>query len=111
MAAALLPRGGTKAQVRSWARCWGVTLDVSQLDQPLTAAQLAAASPGPADPRSRRALEVAREGGTIRDVLARGVIDHHPTLVGPASATADFLHGVPDQYGLDSRLAAADPAR
>ena len=35
-------------------------------------------------PPLRRALEVANEGWTIRDVLAHGVIDYHPTPVGPA---------------------------
>ncbi|HSK33769.1 MAG TPA: hypothetical protein VK903_09810, partial [Propionicimonas sp.] len=69
----------------------GLELEVGQLDRPLTPAQLAAARPNPFDPRSPRALEVAREGWTIRDVLAHGVIDYHPTPVGPASVTADHL--------------------
>ena len=68
-----------------------LTLDVSQLDEPLTPAQLAAASPSPFDPRSMRALEVARERWTIRDILAHGVIDYHPTPVGPPSVTADHM--------------------
>ncbi|MEV0544494.1 NtaA/DmoA family FMN-dependent monooxygenase [Nocardia salmonicida] len=67
------------------------TLNVSQLDEPLTPAQLAAASPSPFDPRSVRALEIAREGWTIRDILAHGVIDYHPTPVGTASVTADHM--------------------
>jgi FMN-dependent oxidoreductase (nitrilotriacetate monooxygenase family) len=66
-------------------------LDVSQLDRPLTTDQLAVAYPSPFDPRSAHALEVAREGWTIRDVLAHGVIDYHPTPVGTASVTADHL--------------------
>ena len=69
----------------------GLTLDPSQLDKPLTPDQLAAAHASPFDPRSGRALEIAREGWTIRDVLAHGVIDYHPTPVGPASVTADHL--------------------
>lgn len=68
-----------------------VPLTLEQLDRTLTAAQLASASPNPFDPRSVRALEVAREGWTIRDVLAHGVIDYHSTPVGPASVTADHL--------------------
>ena len=68
-----------------------LSLDASQLDEPLTPAQLVAASPSPFDPRSMRALEVAREGWTIRDILAHGVIDYHPTPVGPASVTADHM--------------------
>jgi FMN-dependent oxidoreductase (nitrilotriacetate monooxygenase family) len=69
----------------------GLELEAGQLDQPLSPAQLAAARPSPFDPRSPRALEVAREGWTIREVLAHGVIDYHPTPVGPASVTADHL--------------------
>ena len=69
----------------------GLTLDANQLDQPLTPAQLAAAHASPGDPRSPRALEVAREGWTLRDVLTHGVIDYHPTPVGPAAVTADHL--------------------
>jgi FMN-dependent oxidoreductase (nitrilotriacetate monooxygenase family) len=69
----------------------GLTLHVDQLDQPLTSEQLAVTQANPADPRSRRALDVAREGWSIRDVLAHGVIDYHPTPVGPPSATADHL--------------------
>ncbi|MPY09170.1 NtaA/DmoA family FMN-dependent monooxygenase [Arthrobacter bussei] len=66
-------------------------LDPSQLDEPLTAQQLAVAAPSPFDPRSPRALEVAREGWTLRDILAHGVIDYHPTPVGEASVTADHM--------------------
>lgn len=69
----------------------GLELEAGQLDQSLSSAQLAAARPSPFDPRSPRALEVAREGWTIRDILAHGVIDYHPTPVGPASVTADHL--------------------
>ncbi|GGG68880.1 nitrilotriacetate monooxygenase [Kocuria dechangensis] len=69
----------------------GLDLEVAQLDRPLSPAQLAAVRPSPFDPRSPRALEVAREGWTIREVLAHGVIDYHPTPVGPASVTADHL--------------------
>lgn len=68
-----------------------LTLDPGQLDQPLTQQQLGAAQGSPFDPRSRRALEVAREGWTIRDILAHGVIDYHPTPVGTAAVTADHM--------------------
>ena len=69
----------------------GLDLKVDQLDQPLTPSQLAAAHASPFDPRSARALEVAREGWTVRDILAHGVIDYHPTPVGPPSVTADHM--------------------
>ncbi|MNW49933.1 putative monooxygenase MoxC [compost metagenome] len=69
----------------------GLALDESQLDEPLRSAQLERAQPSPFDPRAPRALGVAREGWTLREVLAHGVIDYHPTPVGPASVTADHM--------------------
>lgn len=69
----------------------GIPLDRSQLDQPLTPEQLSAAHASPMDPRSEPALKVAREGWSIRDILAHGVIDFHPTTVGPAEVHADHL--------------------
>lgn len=68
-----------------------LTLDIANVDEPLTETQLTAARPSPFDPRSAHALEVARQGWTIRDILAHGVIDYHPTPVGPASVTADHM--------------------
>ena len=69
----------------------GLPLGPGQLDEPLTADQLADATPSPHDPRSARALEVAREGWTLRDVLAHGVIDYHPVVAGTAADVADHM--------------------
>lgn len=69
----------------------GLALDPGQLDEPLSGEQMAAAHASPLDPRAPRALEVAREGWALRDVLAHGVIDYHPTPVGPGSVTADHM--------------------
>lgn len=69
----------------------GIPIEASRLDRPLTPEQLSAARPSPFDPRAPRALEVAREGWTVREILAHGVIDYHPTPVGPASVTADHM--------------------
>ncbi|MCQ2001056.1 NtaA/DmoA family FMN-dependent monooxygenase [Arthrobacter zhaoxinii] len=69
----------------------GLSLEPGQLDQPLTPHQLATAQASPFDPRALRALEVAREGWTIREILAHGVIDYHPTPVGEATVTADHM--------------------
>ncbi|MDI5911705.1 MULTISPECIES: NtaA/DmoA family FMN-dependent monooxygenase [Streptomyces] len=69
----------------------GLPLGPDQLDEPLTADQLADAQPSPHDPRSARALEVAREGWTLRDVLAHGVIDYHPVVAGTATDVADHM--------------------
>jgi FMN-dependent oxidoreductase (nitrilotriacetate monooxygenase family) len=69
----------------------GLHLRPAQLDEPLTARQLAAARPNPADPRSAHALEVAREGWSLRDVLTHGVIDYHPVVPGTAADVADHM--------------------
>jgi alkanesulfonate monooxygenase SsuD/methylene tetrahydromethanopterin reductase-like flavin-dependent oxidoreductase (luciferase family) len=68
----------------------GLRLDPSRLDEPLTAQELSLARPS-SDPRSESALEVAKQGWTIRDVLAHGVIDYHPVTVGPGEVHADHL--------------------
>lgn len=69
----------------------GLPLKPSQLETPLSAEQLAAARPSPHDPRSAYAFKVAREGWSLLDVLAHGVIDYHPTIVGPPSELADHM--------------------
>lgn len=68
----------------------GLSLSHRRLDQPLSAEQLSAAY-ATGDPRSGIALDVARQGWTIRDILAHGVIDFHPTTVGPAAVHADHM--------------------
>ncbi len=69
----------------------GIRIDPHALDQPLPASQLAAARPSPRDPRSTHALKVAREGWSVRDILAHGVIDYHPVIVGPPEEAADHM--------------------
>lgn len=43
------------------------------------------------DPRSNRALELLQSGLSIKDVLAHGVINYHPVVVGTPEMIADFL--------------------
>lgn len=69
----------------------GVRLDLTRLDAPLSREQLAAARPSPNDPRSVKALRIAREGWSLRDVVAHGVIDYHPVIAGPAVEAADHM--------------------
>jgi FMN-dependent oxidoreductase (nitrilotriacetate monooxygenase family) len=94
----------------------GLGLDPAQLDAPLSSEQLAAARPSPADPRSVYALKVARQGWTLRDVLAHGVIEFPPAIAGPSVEIANFMQAwfeadaadgfwvVPDVYedGIDA---------
>jgi FMN-dependent oxidoreductase (nitrilotriacetate monooxygenase family) len=69
----------------------GLELRHDRIDQPLSEIELAAARPSPNDPRSEIALDVARQGWSPRDVLAHGVIDFHPTTVGPGAVHADHI--------------------
>ncbi|HEY9313429.1 NtaA/DmoA family FMN-dependent monooxygenase [Williamsia sp.] len=78
-------------KVRYLGAMLGLSLRPAQLDQPLTPQQLADARPSAGDPRAPHALEVAREGWTLADVLAHGVIDYHPVVPGTATEIADHM--------------------
>ncbi|MDN3450342.1 NtaA/DmoA family FMN-dependent monooxygenase [Planococcus sp. APC 3906] len=71
----------------------GLRLSVNtiDIDQPLPADLLARAFANPQDPRSPRALQLVKQGLSIRDVLAHGVINYHPVVAGTAVQVADFL--------------------
>lgn len=69
----------------------GLHLDTAGLDEPISPDQLAKARPSPRDPRSAHALKIAREGWSLRDVLAHGVIDYHPVIAGPPTEAADHM--------------------
>lgn len=78
-------------RVRYLGSMLGLALHPDQLEEPLSPQQLAAARPSPGDPRAPHALEVAREGWSLRDVLAHGVIDYHPVVPGTAADVADHM--------------------
>lgn len=69
----------------------GLHLDPSRIDTPFTECELTSAHASPGDPRSGIALAVAQQGWSPRDVLAHGVIDFHPTVVGPGAHHADHI--------------------
>lgn len=69
----------------------GIPLNPSKIDEPLIKAQLEAARPSRYDPRSANALKIAKEGWSLRDILAHGVIDYHPVIVGPGIEAADHM--------------------
>ena len=69
----------------------GIPLDSSRMNEPLSAAQLETARPSRYDPRSANALKIAKEGWSLRDILAHGVIDYHPVIVGPGEEAADHM--------------------
>jgi FMN-dependent oxidoreductase (nitrilotriacetate monooxygenase family) len=80
-----------EARLRHLGALLGLHIEPSRYDEPLTPEQLAAAHPSPMDPRSGIALDVAHGGWSPRDILAHGVIDYHPTTVGPGEVHADHL--------------------
>ncbi|TDE00559.1 LLM class flavin-dependent oxidoreductase [Flavobacterium sandaracinum] len=69
----------------------GIPLNPSKVDEPLTKAQLDTARLSRYDPRSANALKIAQEGWSLRDILAHGVIDYHPVIVGPGVEAADHM--------------------
>ncbi|KIA82615.1 nitrilotriacetate monooxygenase [Kaistella solincola] len=69
----------------------GIALNPAHIDEPLTIAQLEAARGSRYDPRSANALKIAKEGWSLRDILAHGVIDYHPVIVGPGEEAADHM--------------------
>lgn len=69
----------------------GIPLTMTDLDRSLNASELAAARATPSDPRSATALEIARDGWSVRDILYHGVIDYHPAPIGPPQLTADHM--------------------
>ncbi len=69
----------------------GIPLDPSLMNEPLSEAQLETARPSRYDPRSSNALEIARQGWSVLDILAHGVIDYHPVIAGPGVEAADHM--------------------
>lgn len=71
----------------------GLPLSVQSIDidQPLSTDMLNKAYANPMDPRSHIALQKLRQGLSIRDVLAHGVINYHPVVAGTPVQVADFL--------------------
>ena len=83
--------GDLRGRVQYLGSMIGVPLSYEQIDQPVPEQMLESAFANPHDPRSPRALELVKTGMTIRDVLAHGVINYHPVIVGTAEDVADFM--------------------
>jgi FMN-dependent oxidoreductase (nitrilotriacetate monooxygenase family) len=69
----------------------GIPLSYDQIDKPIPKEMLEHAYANPQDPRSYYVLELVKTGMPIRDVLAHGVINYHPVIVGTAEEVADFM--------------------
>jgi FMN-dependent oxidoreductase (nitrilotriacetate monooxygenase family) len=79
------------AQLSNLAAYLGLRQGITRPDEPLAAAQLAALRPHSSDPRSARAVELARAGWSPRDILAHAVFDPYPSVVGTPDQVADHL--------------------
>lgn len=69
----------------------GLPLHEADLDEPVPPALLERAVANLSDPRSEHALEIMREGWTLRNVIAHGVIDYHPVVAGTPEEVADHM--------------------
>lgn len=69
----------------------GIPLEMKDIDKPIPVELLRMARPHPGDPRSPNALRLAREGWTVREIIAHGVINYHPVAVGTPEKIADML--------------------
>lgn len=78
-----------RVQYLSFMLC--VDLDNLDIDAALPADVLKRTFPNPRDRRSSRAVELARQGLTIREILAYGPINYHPVVVGTPEKIANFL--------------------
>ncbi|RDV12621.1 LLM class flavin-dependent oxidoreductase [Pontibacter diazotrophicus] len=86
----------------------GIRLDLNSLNEPLSKEQLDAARPSPFDPRSAHALKIAKEGWSLRDIIAHGVIDYHPVIVGPGIEAADHMQAWFEAGAADGFWISAD---
>ncbi|MBE8720805.1 nitrilotriacetate monooxygenase [Sphingobacterium sp. Ka21] len=87
----LLGRGSFTKRISYLQQMLGVPLDASRLEDPISKTLLENARPSRYDPRSAHALKIAQEGWSVRDILAHGVIDYHPVIVGPGVEAADHM--------------------
>jgi FMN-dependent oxidoreductase (nitrilotriacetate monooxygenase family) len=69
----------------------GLRQEFTHPDEPLSPAMLASARAYPGNARSAQALQLAHEGWSPRDILAHGVLDPYPSVVGTAEQAADHL--------------------
>ncbi|ETD33284.1 NtaA/DmoA family FMN-dependent monooxygenase [Williamsia sp. D3] len=89
----------------------GMRLDPQRSDDPLTEEQLSAARSNRLDPRSARTLKLARQGWSPRDLIAHGVLDPSPGVVGTPVQAADFLEEWFDADAVDGFIILIDNYR
>jgi alkanesulfonate monooxygenase SsuD/methylene tetrahydromethanopterin reductase-like flavin-dependent oxidoreductase (luciferase family) len=88
---ALDDRADESARTAELGALLGAAIDQEWLDVALPPAVLGTLRPSPKDPRSARAVDLARAGWSPRDLIAHGVLDWNPGVVGTPADAADFL--------------------
>ena len=85
----------------------GLRIEPARLDEPIGQDALANAHLS-SDPRAANALRIAREGWSLRDILAHGVIDYQPVVTGPAVDVADHMQAWFEAEAADGFWVAPD---
>ncbi|MFI5626512.1 NtaA/DmoA family FMN-dependent monooxygenase [Nocardioides sp. NPDC051685] len=88
---ALEERADLRSRLAHMSAILGLRLDPERADVPLAGSQISALRPHPGVPRAARAAELASEGWSPLDLLAHGVLDPNPGVVGTPEDAADML--------------------
>ncbi len=102
---ALEDAAGIEQRIAQLSRMLGLRLDAADRDKALTDAQVRALRPSSGSQLADRALRLAGQGLTPREILGHGVLDLNPGLVGTAEQAADMLQewmeaGVTDGFSV-----------
>jgi FMN-dependent oxidoreductase (nitrilotriacetate monooxygenase family) len=86
----------------------GLAQQSTDPDAPVSPVLLASAHAHPGHPRAAQAFALARDGWSPRDILAHGVLDPYPSVVGTAEQAADHLQEWFDAEAADGFLINVD---
>lgn len=87
--AALDELGDPKSRLRYLGHMLNIPTTGLDIDKPIPPELLKIAYPSPSDQRSKFACDLAKQGFTIREVLAHGPINYHPIFLGTPESIAD----------------------
>ena len=88
---ALEEAAGIEERLAHLSAILGLRLDPADRGKALTNAQIRALRPNPGAAHAVRALELASQGRTPREILGHGILDQNPGLVGTAKQAPDML--------------------
>lgn len=86
----------------------GIPLSVSDIDKPLTPIQLSKLRENTNISKSSQAIQLAKEGYSPLDIIAFGVLDNTPGVVGTAEEVADYLQEWFESDAADSFVLVPD---